>query len=370
MKHWGIYRFALKFKKIGKHPGGETLPEGVEHTLRKYRVMGASLALFDVNGLERICSYGWARKNVPVQEDTLFRTASVSKHITALCVMKLWEQGLLDLDADISSALPFPLRHPGAPDTPITLRMLLSHTAGIRDGRAYFEQLEKGGTLSEILRGDSFCDHLPGTKWEYSNLGAGIIGCVLEGMTGLRFDEVMERTVFAPLGVRAGFYPQALGGKLADAWRILPASKGPCYDAAERLSRPLPLKGPDPEHHYALAHGNLCITAKDLAVLGWSLLVPGFLKAETLKEMRKVIVPFGERAFNLSQGLGTFVLKDDSISPCTVYGHQGLAYGAVHGIFYNPARGRGFVLLTTGASEARRGVLTDLNGELIRDLIG
>ncbi|MBO2517825.1 MAG: hypothetical protein CW338_11260 [Clostridiales bacterium] len=370
MNHWGIYRFLLKFKRTGKRPGGETLPEGVEHILRKYRVFGASLALFDENGLERVCSWGWARKGVPVEEDTLFRTASVSKHVTALCVMKLWEDGALDLDADISSVLPFPVRHPEAPDTPVTLRMLLSHTAGIRDGASYFELLEKGGPLTDILKGDSFCDHLPGTKWEYSNLGAGIIGCVLECITGMRFDELMDRVVFSPLGVRAGFYPQLMGGKLADAWRILPASKVPCYDAEERLRRPLPVKGTDPEHHYALAHGNLCITAGDLGVIGHALLVPGFLKESTLKEMRRVIVPFGERAFNLSQGLGTFVLKDETISPCTIYGHQGLAYGAVHGIFYNPVRGRGFVLLTSGASEARRGVLTDLNGDLIRELIG
>ena len=80
--------------------------------------------------------------------------------------------------------------------------------------------------------------------------------------------------------------------------------------------------------------------------------------------MRREIVPFGARDRHLAMGLSTFIVR--GIVPRTLYGHQGLAYGAMHGLFYDPASGRGFALLTTGASEARDGVLSDLNIALMR----
>ena len=93
---------------------------------------------------------------------------------------------------------------------------------------------------------------------------------------------------------------------------------------------------------------------------------PGFLRAETLAEMRKIIAPFGRRARDLSQGLGVFILQDPSVSPRPLYGHQGMAYGAVHGLFFDPVSRRGLTLLTSGASEGREGVLADVNRDLLR----
>ena len=84
--------------------------------------------------------------------------------------------------------------------------------------------------------------------------------------------------------------------------------------------------------------------------------------------MRRPIAGFGARANNLSQGVGTFILQDPSLSPRPLYGHQGMAYGAVHALFFDPAIRRGVALLTSGASEARRGVLADLNAGVIRYL--
>ena len=95
-------------------------------------------------------------------------------------------------------------------------------------------------------------------------------------------------------------------------------------------------------------------------------MTPGFLTQESLDEMRKIVVPFGERARNLSQGLFTFVLNEPKISRRPIFGHQGMAYGAVHGLFFDPEIGQGFALLTTGASEARNGVLADLNFDLMK----
>ena len=86
--------------------------------------------------------------------------------------------------------------------------------------------------------------------------------------------------------------------------------------------------------------------------------------------MRASVSPFTGRADNLWQGIGTFIVRDAAISPRPLYGHQGLAYGAVHGLFFDPETKRGLAVLTTGASEARRGVLADLNFELLKKYVG
>ncbi len=371
MKHWGLYRLMLDFVpadgRLNDSDAGKKTTKLIVSTLRRHRCLGASLCWFDETGVKGTLAFGVSHlPDTPVTPPTVFRAASVSKFVTGLGVMKLWEQGRIDLDRDVNRYLPFPLRHPKAPETPITLRMLLSHTAGIHDGADYNGGIARGVPLTRLLKGDSFTGHLPGEKWEYSNLGAGIAGVVMEAATGTDFETLMQETVFGPMGAAATYYPQKVQGELADAVRILPKSKTPNFNAAERRARPLPPPGPDPERHYNLAHGNLYVSAPELAKLGIAGMTPGFLTKKSLLEMRRLIAPFGERAHNLSQGISTFILNEPRICERPLYGHQGMAYGAVHGLFFDPEGQRGLALLTTGASEARRGVLADLNFDVMK----
>ena len=86
--------------------------------------------------------------------------------------------------------------------------------------------------------------------------------------------------------------------------------------------------------------------------------------------LREEHIPFGKRDPRITEGLGMFIIRDETISQHIVYGHQGLAYGAVNGVFFDPIKQKGFALLTGGASVARKYVLADLNRDLIRLLIG
>ncbi|MBQ4640592.1 MAG: beta-lactamase family protein [Clostridia bacterium] len=365
---WPIYRKVLAFlPKHGRMNGGNIAKAGqAEKILRKYRCLGASFCTFDEKGITGWGAFGEARKGVPAGEHTVYRIASVSKLISAMGAMRLQEKGVLSMDREVNDYLPISLRHPKAPDTPITLRMLMSHTAGIHDGEQYNTGIAKNVPLSQLLQGDSFCAHLPGEAWEYSNFGAGIAGAVMEAAAGVDFEALMQREVFRPLSVQATFYPQKVQGELADATRILPPQKAPNFNARARMARPLPEERVDAHQHYNLAHGNLCISTGELAKLGMALMMPGFLTEKSLQEMRRIICPFGERAHNLSQGVGTFILQDDSICSRPLYGHQGMAYGACHGLFFDIEKKRGVVLLTSGVSEARRGVLSDVNADMIR----
>ncbi len=354
MKKWKAcaYRLALGCLPNPRRAYSQegSVPPGMERALRRQHTRDGVAALFDRRGVTGVSVYGDARR------DTVFRTASISKHITALAAWRLHEAGDLDIDADADRYLPCSLRHPKAPDAPVTLRRLLSHTAGIHDGRAYIAACSDPAPLSRLMQGDSHTAEFG--RFEYSNLGAGIAACVLEGMLGKSFEAIMQEAVFGPLKVTASFYPQKIQGDLASAYRVLPPSAKPRMDAAARRAKPLPPDAPDPERHYLLSQGNLYISAPDLARLGTELM------RDRYAPMRRKLADFGERDPRLGMGLGTFIVHD--VLPQTLYGHQGLAYGAMHGLFYDPAAGRGFALLTSGASEARVGVLSDINIAIMR----
>ena len=134
------------------------------------------------------------------------RVASVSKLVVTLGVMRLVEQGRIDLDADVSRWLGWELRNPASPQTPITLRMLLSHTSSLQDaGEAYVIPLGKSvrGALADPQVFDR--EHPPGTYFRYANLNFPIIASALEKATGERFDRLIHRLAIEPLGLDACF---------------------------------------------------------------------------------------------------------------------------------------------------------------------
>jgi CubicO group peptidase (beta-lactamase class C family) len=134
------------------------------------------------------------------------RIASISKLVTAIGVMRLVEAGQLDLDADAGDALGFPLRNPAFPDTPITLRMLLSHRSSLTDGAGYW-QTPLGGELRGLLADPRAWDtaHAPGSYFRYTNLNFPLVAQAMERATGERFDRLMDRLVLEPLGLSACF---------------------------------------------------------------------------------------------------------------------------------------------------------------------
>ncbi len=146
--------------------------------------------------------------------DTLYRVASISKMITTLGVMKLVEEGKLDLDRDISDYLEYRLRNPNFPNDAITIRMLLSHTSSLRDEGGYYWEAKTD--LKDVLlpggrlygKGETWAKNAkPGAFFQYANLPWGVLGTVMERVSGERFDRLMTRTIFAPMGIAGGFNP-------------------------------------------------------------------------------------------------------------------------------------------------------------------
>jgi CubicO group peptidase (beta-lactamase class C family) len=150
--------------------------------------------------------------NLPVDNQTRFRVASISKLVVGLGVMKLVEQGRLDLEADVSDYLGFGLRSPAFPDTPVQVKTLLCHTSSIRDGSRY--SIPSPFTLHDFFRsqGRFFEEgahfdprHAPGAYAQYANLNTGVLGTLIECVAGRRFDLFMEEEILRPLGMGGGF---------------------------------------------------------------------------------------------------------------------------------------------------------------------
>ena len=145
-----------------------------------------------------------------VQEFTtshMIRIASLSKLVTGLALMPLVQSGRLDLDQDVSELLGFNLRHPQLPESPIRLWHLLSHTSLLNDAKRYTLPLNQ--PISALL-GDQdrwLCanNYQLGQCFNYSNLNFGLIACVLERVSGQRFDRYVKEQVLIPNNIPGGF---------------------------------------------------------------------------------------------------------------------------------------------------------------------
>ncbi|MEG1891959.1 MAG: serine hydrolase domain-containing protein [Clostridia bacterium] len=351
------------------HGGDPATAAALRRIFKRRHVVGACVQTFQHGEPTACYTVGNARMEpqpLSVDENTLFRTASIAKMANALLVFRMQTLGKLSIYEDVSDFLGYRVQNPYCPDAPITLGMLLGHTSSIVDSPAYFEAFSQPCALSELLkRHSSFMGAIPGVTFRYSNLAAGMIGCMLEKRFGESYESLAQRELFAPLHVNATFDLSTLGERpLADCFRVLPAARA--FDAQARCESAAPLDQPDPEHHYLLASGGLFLTATalaSLAAVAWSG-GDGFLNAQSLDQMQKPVTQWPEERVKLRHGMGLLQVDDHNICSRPLWGHQGFAYGAVNGVFFD-AQGDGFALLNSGASEQRVGHLAVINRDLI-----
>ena len=111
------------------------LLEFIESTMETHLIPGLSISIIKNNDIvwEKQLGYANIINNIPVDENTMFILSSISKTVTATALLQLFEEGLFNLDDDIDNYLPFNVNHPDYPLTPITFKMLLTHSSGIKD---------------------------------------------------------------------------------------------------------------------------------------------------------------------------------------------------------------------------------------------
>lgn len=229
-------------------PGPATIAEldaALDKTFAKATVAGVSTVVVDTSGVIYRRSFGKAdlASGRAFDEHTVLNIASISKTFLAVAMMKAVDQGLLSLDDDVNDYLDFPVTNPYFPGSKITIRHLLTHTSSISDTKAYAHAyyFPTGRSLtkeqlydmwryrkfiwdnellddSELLRQTLAPDgrfynskiyqkkHAPGTTAEYSNTAASLGSLVLEGATGMPYEDYTRREIFAPLGMTESWW--------------------------------------------------------------------------------------------------------------------------------------------------------------------
>jgi len=293
-------------------------------------------------------SYGYANfeENKKVVNETLFKIASVSKTLTATCLMQLYEQEYFNLHDPINNYLPFNVTHPLYPSTNITFHMLLTHSSGINDNWEYLfhfvgdspisfqtflhEYLIPGGLYYD--EANNFCSWEPGTNWKYTNVGVALVGYLVEIISGIDFTTYTENFLFSPLDMfESGWYLRDLN--------------------ESHIAMPYYWNGLDYEPYGHI--GWVDVPAGDLRTSSSQLInfltmfinngsfnSQEILNSETVSLMLTPQLPF-------NQNLGLIWWKN-SIGGRTVWGHGGSDYGARAQMHFDPETKIGVVVLTNG----------------------
>ena len=330
--------------------------------LDAYGAVGAQVVLIKDWKIADIYCFGYASRQdkILVNPNTMFRVGSISKMVTAIGLLRLWEMGLFDLDEDIGRYCDFPVRNPYHRDTPITIRQIMTHTSSLVDYGHYNRAIN--GTvvkLSSVFTSSSsstdFSTNTPGAKYDYSNFGGGLLGSFIELFTGMTSDEWMARAVYRPLGITASYFTPSLPKDVYIAKIYSIASYSVIMDSMALTHAD---KTDDYQTHYIYSAGALSISAYDLAkallviagdgsVDGVRVLEPG-----TVAMMRTAQNNIGSVTCESKTGLNLNIIQNRLVSGRTLYGHQGKAYGMICAAYCDPTDGTGVVLLTNGCDDS------------------
>ena len=326
--------------------------------------------------------------------DTKYRIASISKLITAVGLWQLIEQGLIDSDSDASEYVGFPLRNPHHPDTPITVKMLMSHTSSIRDGGvAGSYNIPYGHHISEFFtegaphympRCWAGPEEAPGSFFAYCNMNYCLLGSIIENVSGQRFDQYMTGHIFAPMGLSCSYNVSAMS---PDAQ----AQIGTIYRKLDKDGKNDPVNGiwtpqcddftdgyPQEDYSgYSIGTngslfgpmGSLRVSIKELCQLmlmfcnGGSYHGIRILKPETIDRMFTPVWTYDAAAVNgdtcgnsmFCYGMGPQIFRNAGSADRLVKdqdlpfaGHSAAAYGLFGGMFFDRKAGNGLIYIAAG----------------------
>jgi len=297
----------------------------------------------------------WARAYGEVDLNTVYNIGSITKPFVATAILQLYESGLIDLDNDVDEYLPFELRNPEYPQTPITIRMLLTHQsslAHLTDKYRGYHMDEKikswlkekrGWHLPEYVPYPSFVEFLesyltpgrayytaggwiavkPGTKYSYSTPGYDILAYLVECVSGKPFAEYAQDNIFEPLNMLStGFRLADFSDRLAKPYEHL-------YSVLAKTNVALPVS-----NVRTIGGGGMLSTVPDLAQFMIAHMNQGqtngfqLLRSETIALMQEkaVTFPLGQGDLNqISYGLGIGHIREE---PWNSWGHLYDMHGA------------------------------------------
>ena len=342
----------------------EKAEAAIQQLMQTTPVVGLSVAVVKDNKIIYNHSFGYKdlEQKLPLQNDHIFRIASISKSFTTTAIMQLVAKKQISLDQDVSELVGFKVRNPKFPITVITLKMLLSHRSSINDSEGYFS-LDAIDPAKNPNWEKSYNAYEPNKGYMYCNLNYNLAGSILEKITGVRFDQYIQQQILDPLGLYGGYNVNALDSNLIakiyeykrDSTKFThsPSAYAPRTEEINNytMGRSTPIFSPT---------GGMKISAHDLAeyMIMHSQLGKHKGKRIIPKKLSKQMQAIISEEENYGMALET---STQLIPGKTMIGHTGVAYGLYSIMFFEPKEKIGFVVISNGCDPK---TINGINGVL------
>lgn len=288
-------------------------------------------------------------QNIPLNDRSIFRIASISKSFSAVTIMQLMEEGKVSLDDDFSKLVGFTVRNPNHPDKVITLRMIMSHTSSVNDSQGYSNlDLINPGKNPDYAK--CYSTFPPGEKFVYCNLNYNMVGTVIERLTGERFDMRIRNHILKPLGLYGGYCVDSLDASRFTTLYAYDSSSGSFVPSPEAYA---PRREQIAQYQMGYSTpvfsptGGMKIGAEDLCRYMMMHMNDGtyngvkIMSRKSARLMRKKIAD--------EEGYGLALRESTDLIPGEVMkGHTGSAYGLYSAMFFEPKKKFGFIVITNG----------------------
>ena len=338
-----------------------TMDEAVDQIFKGTKAVGGAFLVAKEGEIvyERYYGVQQTTTKVPVTPDTYFRCASVTKFVTGVGLMKMMDEGMLAPDEDISRYLGYTVYNPRFPDTPITLRMLMSHTSGINENASFSAKSSLLRDMIDVTRKAraNFRNVEPGTQYTYSNFGAGLTGAIVESVTGQDVSSFMREFLFAPLDIDAAYHISQLENP--EFMTATYKKNGKLYAAPSYMLRQEYIPEAMPDQHYRTTIGSLLIRPRDLIKLGVALCGDGTVNGVRVLSEEAVAMMRQEQSMETTgitsdSPYSFFTIRQDTLfEGKRVYGHQGTDEGVVCNLYVEPESGMTIVVMSNGCNTTR-----------------
>jgi CubicO group peptidase (beta-lactamase class C family) len=346
---------------LGAEPGNPAIRAAVEKFIDAHDISGAVTVVAAKDKLLAVDTIGLAdvAKKKPMEPDSLFWIASMTKPLTAVSILMLQDEGKLNVSDPVEKFLPefAALKTPAGRPAHITIEQILSHTSGLGEGGS--TAIEGAHTLRDLIPIylASAMLYEPGERWRYTQSGINVAARIVEVTSGLPFDQFVGKHLLKPLGMRhTTFYPN----KKQRSHLATPYIK----DKQTGTLTAAPYAGYGNNGQPPFGNAGLFSTGPDYARFCQMLLNGGtfrgkrYLSAAAFQQLTSVQTgelktgflqtgEYGNRGMNYGWGIGIAILKAphpgvaEMLSPGT-FGHGG-AWGTQAWI--DPVRGLAYILM-------------------------
>lgn len=329
----------------------DAIQAAVDAAAEKYGAAGVQVAVIENGIVTDTYTYGWATKDTdPMTAHHKLRIASISKVAVGITAQLLREDGIIDLDADISDYWGCTVKNAEHPDIPITLRQMLTHTSSIINAGDDTSRLYS--KVREKLQSGGFSSAVPGqiSDWYYNNYAFSVLGMTLELASNRIADDILNEKLYAPMDIDAAFGSGDIKNTelLATIYRSN-GEVGRSVEEAKKLH-----SDTTPGGNGTFFAGGMTTSVYDLAKL--IALLAGDGMYEGVQLLQSASVELMESLYSQEQVTGGSYQAmpmrywPDLYGREGIYFHTGSAYGVFNAATYDPVTRDGVVVLTTGAS--------------------